>query len=94
MNGQSRVSLIAGLTLAVLIASAQLAQAEEGSAAAVADGRIMTEEQFRATLVGKKVDLGNGYAVSHENGKITGKVGNKKTDRKMGLERRILLQNS
>lgn len=78
MNGQSRVSLIAGLTLAVLVASAPLAQAEEGSVAAVTDGRIMTEEQFRATLVGKKVDLGTGYAVSHENGKITGKVGNKK----------------
>ena len=57
MNGQSRVSLIAGLTLAVLIASTQLAQAEEGSAATVADGRIMTEEQFRATLVGKRSRL-------------------------------------
>ena len=78
MKGKFRVSLVAGLTLVALLACAQLAQAEEGSAAAVVDGRIMTEEQYRATLVGKRIDLGNGYADIHENGKITGKVGNKK----------------
>ena len=37
----------------------------------------MTEEQFRAVLAGKKVDLGSGYGISHENGTITGKVGDK-----------------
>ena len=78
MNGKLRASLVAGLTLVVLLACAQFAQAEEGSAAAVVDGRIMTEEQYRATIVGKRIDLGNGYADIHENGKITGKVGNKK----------------
>ena len=65
------------MTRVVLLACAQFAQAEEGSAAAVVDGRIMTEEQYRATIVGKSIDLGNGSADIHENGKITGKVGNK-----------------
>ena len=94
MRAQSRMSLMAGMALVVLVVCGQLAKAEEDSATSPEKGRILTEEQFRANLVGKKIDLGQGYAINHENGKITGKLGNKKTDGKMGLERRILLQNS
>ena len=57
---------------------------------------LCVDEKFRAALVGKKIDLGSGYAVNHENGTITGdEVGGiSKTDwtEKMGLERKILLQ--
>ena len=78
MSAQSRIGLVAGMALALLVFCGQLAKAEEGSATSPEEGRIMTEEQFRAALVGKKIDLGQGYAVNHENGKITGKIGNKK----------------
>ena len=78
MSAQSRIGLIAGLALIGLVACGQLAKAEEGTVTSPFEGRIESEEQFRAALVGKKVDLGNGYAVNHENGKITGKIGNKK----------------
>ncbi len=78
MCTRSLISLIAVLALVASVAFGQFAQAEESSAEAVVDGRIMTEEQYRATIVGKRIDLVNGYADIHENGKITGKVGNKK----------------
>ena len=78
MRTQSRMSLIAGMALVVLIVFVEIAKAEEESATSLEKGRIMTEEQFRATLVGMKIDLGQGYAINHENGKITGKIGDKK----------------
>ena len=78
MRAQSRISLIAGMAVVVLVACGQLAKAEEGSDTSQLEGRIETEDQYRAAIVGKRIDLGNGYADIHENGKITGKIGNKK----------------
>ncbi|MDE0203137.1 MAG: hypothetical protein OXK73_11970 [Rhodospirillaceae bacterium] len=78
MSAPSRISLIAGLALVASVACGQLAKADEGTATSPFEGRIESEEQYRAALVGKKVDLGNGYAVSHADGRITGKVGNKR----------------
>ena len=78
MNTQHLVSLTVGLALVVLVACGQFAKAEEGTATSPFEGRIENEEQFRAALVGKKIELENGYAVNHENGKITGKIGDKK----------------
>ena len=93
MSTQSLISLTAVLTLVVLVACGQLARAEEGSAAPV-DGRIMTEEQFRAALVGKKIDLGSGYAVNHENGTITGEVGGKKLTGKWAWKGKYYCRNA
>ena len=76
MGIRTHISLGVGLALVVLAACGQFAQADE--AGSPLDGRIMNEEQFRAALVGKKIDLGGGYVVTHEDGKLTGKVGNKK----------------
>ena len=58
-------------------ASGGTAQGERktSSAAAASKRRIATEQEFRDVVAGRKMTNEHGYAISHEDGSITGKFG-------------------
>lgn len=92
MSTAIRLSFVAGLALLALAACQTAEQAPEATpadaqpgeqaaeapaAASPGDGRITSEDEYRTTIVGKRLVWESGSATHHEDGSITGNVGDR-----------------